>query len=183
MFASSLVSSSVVCLCQGTIYFSNRVPGIVDAPVFDMDGTTRLQGLSWLAQLYAGVPGSDFRSLVPVGAVAPFGTGTNAGYWDANPAPSRTVSFIAPGTDAAIQVRVWSVNDGATLEETVRDKPNAPVALSNLLRVTTGDGANAAPLEGLGPFTWVNASVIPEPSPLLLLLGLPLLLWSGHRPK
>ena len=46
---------SVGLLAQGTVDFNNS-PGVIGgsgAPVFDVDGTTRLAGTSYLAQLYA----------------------------------------------------------------------------------------------------------------------------------
>lgn len=87
-----------------TVHFSNRVPQAtppIDAPIFDIDGATPLEGYAvravlyrspttaftpfpqpllsdnFVAQIYAG-PSAD--SLGPMGYPAGFGTGTNAGY-------------------------------------------------------------------------------------------------------
>ena len=38
----------------GTVNFRNRESGIFDAPIFDSDGTTKLEGPRYLAQLYGG---------------------------------------------------------------------------------------------------------------------------------
>jgi hypothetical protein len=57
----------------------NRIPGVLDAPVYDFDGVTRLASAQFLATLYVSGKGPD--SLSPVGSPLYFGTGPNAGYW------------------------------------------------------------------------------------------------------
>jgi hypothetical protein len=64
-FALSLAGSlKAYGQTQGAIYFSNYVPlAGINAPVFNGDGTQKLEGAGYLAQLYAG-PSAD--SLMPV---------------------------------------------------------------------------------------------------------------------
>jgi hypothetical protein len=86
-----------------TIDFRNRIPGVLDAPVYDFDGVTRLgarEGL-FLAALY--VSASSPESLMPVGQVMTFLTGTNAGYWGYE--PPQPVEVTLPGV--SLGQRVW----------------------------------------------------------------------------
>jgi hypothetical protein len=59
------------------IDFRNKIPGVLDAPVFHFDGVTGLDG-RFVAGLAAGT-NSDTLAAVDVGLV--FLSGTNAGYW------------------------------------------------------------------------------------------------------
>ena len=61
------------------IDFRNKIPGVVDAPVFDFDGVSRLEGEMFLANLYAGPDTNSFEHRI---LVYRFLAGTNAGYWE-----------------------------------------------------------------------------------------------------
>lgn len=103
-FIACLGFAAALCAAQsqGTVLFSNRSGG-VDVPLFGSDGTTRLEGLAWLAGLYEG------EALL--GSPAPFRTGPAAGYW--NPAPDGTrVTSVLPGKEATLTVRVWESSGG-----------------------------------------------------------------------
>jgi hypothetical protein len=75
---------------QGTFDFQNFFPPLVDAPVFNVDGTL-LEGTRYLAQLWDG-PSAD--SLAPIGHSAPFFTGEVAGYFVGGP---RRIDTVPPG--------------------------------------------------------------------------------------
>ncbi|MCZ7638427.1 MAG: chitobiase/beta-hexosaminidase C-terminal domain-containing protein [Verrucomicrobia bacterium] len=53
----------------GAVLLNNRFSPVLDAPIFDTDGVTRLVGPAFLAQLYAGPTPAP---LEPVGVVVPF---------------------------------------------------------------------------------------------------------------
>ncbi|GEM_PF-1013779 len=111
-FAILLASSAYG---QGTINFNNHLPAEgIDAPVFDIDGTTRLAGSIYMAELYAGPTPA---TLAPVGQPVPFRTGVGAGYWDAGTTAGRAVASVAPGATASVQIRVWQTIKGKTFEE------------------------------------------------------------------
>jgi hypothetical protein len=97
----------------GSIDFRNRAFGnpTRDAPVFDIDGFTRLSGSNYVAQLYAGPSAEAIR---PAGNPSPFRTGTVAGYFVAQ---IVTIPNVAPADIAFSQVRVWEVGKGDTYEE------------------------------------------------------------------
>jgi len=99
---------------QGTVNFRTRVSGVVDAPVYNIDGTTRLAGSAFQAQLFAGPPGAAEAALQSVGVPVPFLTATSAGYVTGS---TVTVTGIAAGAQAAIQMRVWEAACGATFEQ------------------------------------------------------------------
>jgi hypothetical protein len=91
----------------GMVMFQNRVLAggtPVDAPIFDVDGLTRLSGGSYLAQLYAG---PSLELLRPVGRPRPFTTGILAGYVSPQ---AITLANVPPGSNFVAQVRAW---DGA----------------------------------------------------------------------
>jgi hypothetical protein len=122
----------------GTINFNNRVlVAGVDAPVFDEDGTTRLAGPAYLAQLYAG-PTAD--ALAPVGWAVPFRTGDNAGYVAGGSV--IVVPTVAPGATASVQMRVWESARGADFESALR--AGSRVGVSAVLQIPTG-GAGDPP--------------------------------------
>jgi len=82
-----------------------------NAPIYDVDGTTRLGGPNFLAQIYAG-PGPEI--LRPVGPAIAFSSGTFAGYLVRE---SRQIPDVAPGQIAYVQVRAWEAARGASYEE------------------------------------------------------------------
>jgi hypothetical protein len=91
----------------GMVVFQNKVPGgmpPIDAPVFDIDGFTRLNGGTCQAQLYAG---PTLEWLRPVGQPAAFRTGFSAGYVVPQ---TITLANVPPGGSFVAQVRAW---DGA----------------------------------------------------------------------
>jgi hypothetical protein len=162
---------------QGTVNFSARVVGTYDAPVYigTVGGAAaKAEGAAYLAQLYAGP--SD-TALAAVGEAVPFRTGTAAGYWTA---ASRTISTVAPGADAKVQIRAWAVASGATYEAALAAA--GQIGSSAILTIKTGGDGNPpslpANLVGLASFAIAGGPVIPEPSILALgaLGGLALLL-------
>lgn len=97
----------------GQVYFNNRFFAAtnVDAPVFDLDGVTRLNGSNYLAQLYGG-PALEW--LRPAGQPAAFLSGYAAGYFYPQVVSLPTVP---PGSNAVLQVRAWDGTKGSSYEE------------------------------------------------------------------
>ncbi len=93
------------------VRFENRFSNGLEAPVFDVDATTRLSGSNFLAQLYAGPTAEWMRA---AGSPVPFRTGAFSGFF-----ASRTVSIpnVPPVTPAFVQVRAWEAARGASYEE------------------------------------------------------------------
>jgi hypothetical protein len=98
---------------QGWIYvdLKNRDFNVIDRPIFDVDGTTRLAGSNFWAQLYAG---SDPNHLRPVGRRTNFRSGSLAGYFYAM---VLQVPGIPAGELAYLQLRVWDSHFGKSFEE------------------------------------------------------------------
>jgi hypothetical protein len=81
----------------GRVNFNNRELSIT---IFNVDGTTRLSGSAFLAQLFGGPTAA---TLAPVGNARPFTTGNAAGFWR-----SESVKLPgAPGQRVVARVRVW----------------------------------------------------------------------------
>lgn len=140
---------------QGTVNFSNRVLSDgVDAPVFAVDGVTRLDGDGFVAQLYAG-PSAD--TLSPIGGAVAFSSGARAGYFFGG---TRVIATVPPGGVAFVQVRVWAGAFGSTFEAAWA--AGGDTGQSELFQVVTG--GNGAPpsipanLVGLESFKLVAAT-------------------------
>lgn len=98
----------------GALRFSNKpilTNVLAVAPIFDVDGVTRLSGAAYVAQLYAG---NSMTSLRAVGAPSPFLGGFSAGFFRAS---LVTLPTVPPGSNAFVQVRVWESAKGASYEE------------------------------------------------------------------
>lgn len=113
--AFGLILLAVSCASgwsQGTVVLSNRNPGSF-WPVYDLTvGGSLLSGADFQAQLFAGPPGSDESQLQPVGDPVPFGTNTLAGYFGFPPV-ERSIPGTAGGSNAVVQVRVWTKAAGS----------------------------------------------------------------------
>ncbi len=116
----------------GTVMFSNVGVGI-NAPVFDVDGITKLEGANFLAQLYASPTPDDLR---PIGAAVPFLTGAGAGYLNPGPSSIRIISAVTPGQMATVQIRVWESAKGTTYEQVATS--GGRFGSSEILNVRTG---------------------------------------------
>ena len=130
---AALLVAAYATQAQGTVNFNNRVSGVVDAPVFDVGGTTKLDGAGFSAGLYEGD--------TLVGAAVPFRTGAGAGYWNPVGGADRTTS-VAAGANATLTVRAWEASGGATYAAAVAAGKKA--GKSDAFTVATG-GAGAPP--------------------------------------
>src|SRR5262245_8769689 len=77
-FVGALPMHPTAAFGQGTVLLSNLSSPNVNAPIFDIDGTTRLSGAGFMAQLYAAA--SSQGRLVPALPPTHFLEGTAAGY-------------------------------------------------------------------------------------------------------
>ncbi|MEK7684585.1 MAG: hypothetical protein AAB466_04095 [Verrucomicrobiota bacterium] len=98
-------SASAVLVAQGSVWF--RTQGILDVPFFNDQGI-RLQGQSYVAQLYYWRTGEGFR---PAGSPVPFATN---GYFDGGVVVLPFVPECAP---AWVQVRAWHLDGGMNFEQ------------------------------------------------------------------
>jgi hypothetical protein len=121
----------------GDVIMNNRIVGTVDAPVFDTDGVTRLDGSNYVAQTYTSATPDGLHA---VGTPSFFRSGRAAGYFWFN---TITVPDVLPGQPAYIQIRAWDFTQGSTYEEA--QERGARFGKSNLLKVTTGDNVTPAP--------------------------------------
>jgi hypothetical protein len=158
------VLATISTYAQGTVNFANVGVGL-NAPVFDVDGTTKLEGAGFMAQLYAG---ADANSLVAVAGATTFLTGANAGFFVGG---TKAVPGIDLGAAGTFQVRAWDAAGGGTYEAALA--AGAKAGLSGTFTVTTGGGGIPAnPPATLVGLTSFNLTQVPEPSTIALgLLG------------
>ncbi|MHB8522587.1 MAG: hypothetical protein ACYDH9_17760 [Limisphaerales bacterium] len=158
---------------QGIIYFQNLAGSAnLDAPVYDIDGVTKLAGPAFAAQLYAAPPGG---SLAAVGFPVSFKTGSGAGYFLGG---AVIVPTVPAGVAAVLQVRAWRVSDGSSFE--AANHPGGHVGMSGVLNIELGnDGPPPSPPVNLFGLQSFSLYVVPEPS--FLALGLIASLAFGLR--
>lgn len=121
----------------GTVYFWNKnlgSPGVPtnDAPVFDLDGVTRLSGTNYVAQLYAGPTPESLR---PMASPTPFSSGPLAGFFLPQ---TVTLPHVPPGATAFTQVRAWEIARGSSYDEA--RALGGKFGRSETVQVTTGGG-------------------------------------------
>jgi hypothetical protein len=167
------------CMAQEGFIFRNYSPDALDAPVFDAFGN-RLAGTNYVAVFFGG-PTEDALSLA-------------TGFSGVTPMPPITFTFRPNGMDGYfsgglviitnacgptwLQVRAWDARVGSSYEQVV-NLGLGGYGESSLFQLRGSDfclpnPAPSPPLLGMQFFSLLP--VIPEPSPLwLLLLGLPLL--------
>src|SRR5688572_8474779 len=158
ILAMSLLAAAV-SYGQGTVNFANA-GATFSAPITDVDGTTRLAGSRYMAELLAGTSAS---SLAPVGSATPLLSGGGAGFVNGGVV---TIATVAPGATAFFQVRAWDTTRGNTYA--LAQAAGAGYGFSNIFSGPTG-GVGTPPssptsLAGLQAF-----SLVPEPSTYALL--------------
>lgn len=106
--ALAVLMGFIVCLRGAAIIdFRNLIEGVLDAPVYEVDGVTKLQG----SQFWANVVVAPRRDgpLTPVGFASPFQTGANAGYW----LPQEvTIPGVAAGQQVWVRVVIGETLGG-----------------------------------------------------------------------
>jgi hypothetical protein len=163
---AALLVASATAYAQGTITFNNRVAGIVDAPVFDVGGTVRLDGPAYLAQLYAGPAGTADSALTAQGPTAPFRTGAGAGYIVNQ--GDITINGVAAGARAQIQMKAWAAAGGASYEAAVAAGAKAGASASFLSEPLGGIIPGAPPATAPSLVGLTSFSLVPEPSTIAL---------------
>src|SRR5579872_1656196 len=167
---------------QGTINFANLSisGGGVNAPVYEADGITKLSGLQFLAELFAGTSQSNLT----VVATTSFLTGNAAGYFAGG---TQSLIGVSPGAVAWVQVDVWNSATGASFAQAeASGLPNSWWQSSVFTVLAGGGGINPFPpavLTGLGNSSlFLNGAPVPEPSAFALgLIGTFLALFRLRR--
>lgn len=170
---------------QASVVFNNHdTANGVDAKILDVGGLAGADA-TVVAQLWAsGVGGS----LAPIGAAIPLHSTPAAalGYLDtAGQDLNRVVTGVAGGAPLEIQVRAWSIADGATYD-IASQVAGARFGSSPILHLAVSGGAGQpatlpVPLTGLQGFTLTMVPV-PEPSVIALsVMGVGLLIARRRR--
>lgn len=153
-----------------------------NAPVFDWAGN-RLRGPQWRVELYGG-PASD--SLSPAvdyrtreRTMIQF---QSPGFFDSTSASGHLVIGTVPRGDWAwLQVRVWSVELGATYEEALALGLGGYGESPLFYALGTDPGALQLPAPLLGLQSFTVRQIVPEPSTWALLTIGGLGLWWARR--
>ena len=151
----------------------------LDAPITNALTGRRVEGPSFVAQLYVGRSGAEEPYLVPNGPPVPFRDG-ETGYFSGG----RRVNGFVNGQTGTFQVRVWNSAGGATYEDALsagqEGNTNAVLGKSAVFENGTGPSIDSpAVLTNLQSF--VVARV--PPTPLLQITRSPLnarIIWSTN---
>jgi len=180
IYVAALLVTSLSAYAQGTVNFNNRIVGTVDAPVFDVGGTVRLSGAAFFAQLYAGAAGTADANLVAIGAPTTFRTGAGAGY--VNAISEVTITGVAVGGTARVQLRAWDA--AFPTYAAAAAAGNAKLGFSTAFDASPlgGPGSPPAVPANLTGLTSFSLTQVPEPSTIALgALGVAALLFRRRR--
>jgi hypothetical protein len=169
LLGSTLAFAAATALAQGTVNFAN-IQGSLNAPVYHSDGTTKLSGSTFIAELLAGT--SQNNLTISVGTTG-FLPDQGAGYFSGG---TKTVNGIAGGATAWIQLRFWNTINGSSFASAQASGASDAWGSSAPFTVVLGNPLPAR-LDGLnGQELKLNS--VPEPSALALVgLGLSSLLF------
>jgi hypothetical protein len=134
------------------VNFANVGVG-VNAPVFDIDGTTRLAGNQYMAQLL--INGTAI-------ATTPFLTGGNAGYFLGG---TKVLTGVTSGSTVTATIQAWDTATGASFDAAL-NKTSADWQLT-----IVGDTAvspNVPPAALVGMPTGLSLVAVPEPTTIAL---------------
>jgi len=165
LIVAALVLTTVAAYSQGLVNFANAGAGL-NAPDFHSDGTTKLSGAGFQAELLGG---ASSTSLSPVsGAITPYLTGSGAGYFNGG---SQGIPGVTPGGTAWILVRAWNTLNGGTFALAQSSGAIDAYGTSNggvpFSVVTGGAGTPAGPPATLVGLTSFSLNV-PEPTTFVL---------------
>jgi hypothetical protein len=108
----AVLTMSIAAWAQGTIAFHNRWPSPkIDAPVYDNDCQTRLNGGDYFGQPYAGITPDVLQ---PIGAIVQFRNGYMVGGGG-----SEVPGVEYEGQIVFAQLRAWEGPFGSTYEDAV----------------------------------------------------------------
>ncbi len=163
-----VVGCRLVVYAQGTVWFINLDSQHgVDAPVYQADGITKLDGPQFMAELLAGPTAGSLSSVATTGFLG----GLGAGYFNGG---VRTINSVSPGQTAWIEVRAWNTITGASFTQAqISGLPNSwwtsPVfsVITGGLPSSSGDTPPGF-LTGLGSSPAL-LNPVPEPSGIALM--------------
>ena len=160
-FLGSALLGTISAFSQGQVIVGNYIPlSGINAPVFDTDCQTRLEGPFFVAQAYVGFTADSLR---PVGPVLNFRTGERAGYITAT---LVTIPDAPHGERIYFQLRAWEAQAGATFEAAVVS--GGKYGVSNIVPML----AIEPPGTPLDPIGLQSFCLVPEPrAGALLVLG------------
>jgi hypothetical protein len=172
-FLGGALLGAISAFGQGQVVVGNYIPlSGVNAPVFDTDCQTRLEGPFFVAQAYVGFTAD---SLGPVGPVINFRTGEKAGYIMATVV---TIPGAWHGRRIYFQLRAWEAQAGASFEAAVVS--GGKHGVSNIVPMRAWE----PPSPPGDPIGLQSFCLVPEPGAgALLVLGGGLWLLAARRRK
>ena len=160
MLSIAVLLTAVGAYAQGTVSFANVGAGL-NAPVFDVDGVTKLAGPAFQAQLYVGGNTSESTLIAVPGTTVFFSGGS--GYFSAG---IKTLPGFPGGSRPFFQVRAWEAAGGASYDAALAAGKKAGKSAVFKIGADLGDSilpiGRPATLLGLTSF-----SLVPEPSAIV----------------
>jgi len=171
--AFAFSAGSLAAAEPGYVVFSNfQNSQNILFPVYNTDGTARLDGTGFTIEIYAGPAGSTMNNqLTASGNRTHFNTGDFAGL------TATTAAVSLPGFDAgsvaALQLRAWDNMSGSVASwEAANVRGESHIFDSPALATQSASADQLAYMTGLGSdingFSLVNLAAVPEPSTVAL---------------
>lgn len=200
LILTSLVLSSVGAFAQGQIVFNNIQTGVVRAQIFGVDaanpglsqrgnpangtpagatayGGAALAGTGFSVQVYGGTTSASESSLTPSSVILDFRTGGAAGFINNPNGVVATITGVAEGGMANIQLRAWD-NQGGT----ILTYEQALIRGSSAMFVSQPLGGILTTPPFMAGLTGFNIAPVPEPSTIALgILGASSLLFLRRK--
>ena len=160
MLSIAVLLTAVGAYAQGTVSFANVGAGL-NAPVFDVDGVTKLAGPAFQAQLYVGGNTSE-SSLIAVPGTTVF---LFWGFWILQ-RWNQDFARFSWREQAVFQVRAWEAAGGASYDAALAAGKKVGKSAVFKIGADLGDSilpiGRPATLLGLTSF-----SLVPEPSAIV----------------
>jgi len=141
---------------------SDTLGGTVNAPVFNVDGVSKLAGTGFSVQLFYGVLGTADNALVALGSPITFGTGGLSGYFIGT---TVAIPGISVGSQARLQVRAWD-NAGGTITSFASALVRGSSASFNSSNL--GDSFTPSTIPVPAGLTTFQLAAVPEPTTIAL---------------
>jgi len=173
LILASLIAGLSAYAQSPQVNFNTKVGTAINAPIYQVDGSSKIDGAAGWAQLFVGATATDLKA---VGNPVNFRSGAAASYIAGGVVDLTGVAF---GSTVQVQLRAWNAAGGnawLSTWPTSADKDGIQAGMSATFQLKLPAASDPPPLpanlDGLTGFSLaaVPSGVIPEPSTIALAL-------------